>query len=159
MKLTDSRLKKNVEQCLQKDRRLDASDISAEVDHGKVILRGTSLTHQSSALAEEIAAGADGVEEIVNRIEVHFPEKIAPPTDEAIRARIQAALSLVDIGKPVDLVLAVSDGVVFIDGFVESLQDKKRIEHIAAQESGVLEVHNNLVVVASPGRLDEHISR
>ena len=146
MTLVDDRLKETVEQHLHKDRRLDASDISVEVDQGKVVLSGFALTHQSSALAEENAANVNGVEEVVNRIQVPLPGKIAPATDEAIRARIQAALSLIYSGQPVDLVLAVSDGVVFIDGFVESVEDKQRIERIAARESGVLEVCSNLVV-------------
>jgi osmotically-inducible protein OsmY len=67
-----------------------------------------------------------GVKKIVNRIEVLLPEKIAPPTDEAIRARIRATLLLESDIVPVDFILAVADGVVFIDGFVETLKDKQR---------------------------------
>ena len=53
------------------------------------------------------------------------------------------------------LVLAVSEGVVFIDGFVETLKEKRRIGKIAARERGVLEVHNNLTVVSVRVKNDE----
>jgi osmotically-inducible protein OsmY len=149
------RLRKKIAERLLQDRRFDASGISVEVSGGKVILGGTAKTYQSAALAEVDAAEVSGVVKVVNRIKVPFPEKIAPPTDEAIRARIQAALSLYQDCRPVDLVLAVADGVVFIDGFVESLKDKKRITSIAAKERGVLDVHNNLVVIDSPDRKDK----
>jgi osmotically-inducible protein OsmY len=86
---------------------------------------------------------------------VQIPEKITPPTDAAIRARIQAALLLESDIVPVDLVLAVSEGVVFIDGFVETLKEKRRIGKIAARERGVLEVHNNLTVVSVQVEGDE----
>jgi osmotically-inducible protein OsmY len=58
-----------------------------------VILKGSAETYQTSALAQEDAAAVTGVKEVVNRIIVDPAEKIAPPTDEAIRARIQATLS------------------------------------------------------------------
>jgi hypothetical protein len=41
-----------------------------------------------------------GVKKIVNRIEVQLPEKIAPPTDAAIRARIRAALLIAAVYLP-----------------------------------------------------------
>jgi osmotically-inducible protein OsmY len=147
MFISDRELKKNVSDRLHEDRRLDVSKIQVKVKHGKVILEGSAETSQTSAFAQEDVAGVAGVKKIVNRIEVQIPEKIAPPTDAAIRARIQAALLLESDIVPVDLVLAVSEGVVFIDGFVETLKEKRRIGKIAAQERGVLEVHNNLTVV------------
>jgi osmotically-inducible protein OsmY len=155
MFIGDKELKKNVSDRLREDRRLDASEILVNVKHGKVILKGSTETYQSSAFAQEDVAGVAGVKKIVNRIEVLLPEKIAPPTDEAIRARIRATLLLESDIVPVDFVLAVADGVVFIDGFVETLKEKRRIGKIAARERGVLEVHNNLTVVPVPVKGDE----
>ena len=99
------------------------------------------------------------MEKIVNRIEVQLPEKIAPPTDEAIRARIQATLLLESEILPVDFVLAVADGIIFIDGFVETLKEKRRVGKIAARERGVLEVHNNLTVVPGQDKGDEDLTK
>ena len=56
---------------------------------------------------------------------------------------------------PVDFILAVSEGVVFIVGFVETLKEKRRIGKIAARERGVLEVRNNLTVVPVQVKSDE----
>ncbi|MFY9706945.1 MAG: BON domain-containing protein [Desulfobacterales bacterium] len=150
MFISDKELKENVSDRLYEDRRLDVSKIQVKVKHGEVILKGSAETGQASAFAQEDVAGVAGVKNIVNRIEVQLPEKIAPPTDEAIRARIRAALLLESDIVPVDFVLAVSDGVVFIDGFVETLKEKRRVGKIAARERGVLDVRNNLTVV--PGQ-------
>jgi osmotically-inducible protein OsmY len=155
MFISHKELKKNVSNRLQEDRRLDVSKIQVKVKHGEVILEGATETYQASAFAQEDVAGVAGVKKMDNRIEVQLPEKIAPPTDAAIRARIRAALLLASDIVPVDLVLAVSEGVVFIDGFVETLKEKRRIGKIAARERGVLEVHNNLTVVPVPVEGDE----
>lgn len=160
MFISDKELKKNVSDRLHEDRRLDMSKIQVKVKHGEVILEGSTETYQASAFAQEDVAGVAGVKKIVNRIEVQLPEKIAPPTDAAIRARIRAALLLESDIVPVDLVLAVSEGVVFIDGFVETLKEKRRIGKIAARERGVLEVRNNLTVVPVPvNGGEEHTER
>ena len=155
MFISDKELKKNVSNRLQEDRRLDVSKIQVKVKHGEVILEGSTEAYQTSAFAQEDVEGVAGVKKIVNRIEVQLPEKIAPPTDAAIRARIRAALLKASDIVPVDLVLAVSEGVVFIDGFVETLKEKRRIGKIAARERGVLEVHNNLTVVHVQVKGDE----
>ncbi len=158
MFIGDKELKKNVSDRLREDRRLDASEILVNVKHGKVILKGSTETYQASAFAQEDVAGVAGVKKIVNRIEVLLPEKIAPPTDEAIRARIRATLLLESDIVPVDFVLAVADGVVFIDGFVETLKEKIRLGKIAARERGVLEVRNNLTVVSGQVKGDEDLT-
>jgi osmotically-inducible protein OsmY len=156
MLISDKELKKNVSDRLQEDRRLDVSKIQVTVKHGEVILKGATETYQVFVFAQEDVAGVAGVKNIVNRIEVQLPEKIAPPTDEAIRARIQATLLLEPDIVPVDFILAVSEGVVFIDGFVETLKEKRRIGKIAARERGVLEVRNNLTVVPVQVKSDEN---
>ena len=158
MLTSDKELKKNVSDRLSEDRRLDVSKIHVDVKHGIVILKGSVETHQASAFAQENAAEVAGEEKIVNRIDVQHPEKIAPPTDEGIRARIQATLSLASERVPVDFVLAVAEGVVFIDGFVETLKEKRQIGAIAARERGVLEVRNNLTVVPAQVEGDEALS-
>lgn len=158
MSFADEEIKKTLVDRLGEDRRLDFSDIHVEVERGKVILKGSAETYQTSALAQEDAAAVTGVKEVVNRIVVDPAEKIAPPTDEAIRARIQATLSLESELIPADLVLAVADGTVFIDGFVETLQEKRRVDEIANRERGVLEVLNNLTVVPGQVKSNEHLT-
>jgi osmotically-inducible protein OsmY len=158
MFISDKELKKNVSDRLREDRRLDGSEIQVDVKLGNVILKGSTETYQASAFAQEDVAEVAGVKNIVNRIDVQLPEKIAPPTDAAIRARIRATLLLEPEIVPVDFVLAVSEGVVFIDGFVETLKEKRRLGKIAERERGVLEVRNNLIVVPVQVTGDEELT-
>ncbi|MGW8188122.1 MAG: BON domain-containing protein [Desulfobacterales bacterium] len=158
MFISDNELKKNVSDRLRGDRRLDVSKIHLDVKQGIVTLKGSAETYQASAFAQEDVAEVAGVEKIVNRIDVQLSENIAPPTDEAIRARIRATLLLESDIMPVDFVLVVADGVVFIDGFVETLKEKRQIGTISAQERGVLEVRNNLTVVSAQVEGDEDLT-
>jgi osmotically-inducible protein OsmY len=151
------KLKEEIENRLREDRRLDASGIEVRVENGRVLLAGTADTDLASALAQENTAALSGVTAVDNRIKVNFPDKIAPPTDAAIHARIQAALSLQTEPAPVDLILVVSDGVVFLDGYVKTLNAKHRINKIAARENGVLSVRNHLLVLPARDRTDAGI--
>jgi osmotically-inducible protein OsmY len=151
-------LKTKIERRLRNDNRIDASHIEVEVENGKVTLKGSVDTHLASALAQEHSAIVHGVSYIDNRIEVNFPGKIATPSDSAIRARIHAVLLLKPDIRPEDLILVVSKGVVFIDGFVKTLKDKRLIGHIAVQEQGVMAVHNNLLVLPARDRTDTDIA-
>jgi osmotically-inducible protein OsmY len=157
MPQTDQEIEQMISKRFRKDRRFDMSDIQVAVEQGWVILRGSTDTYQASALAQEDAAKVVGVNRVVNQIQVTLPGKIAPPTDEAIRARINATLSLDSETKPADLDLGVANGVVFLNGFVETLHDKHRIGTIAAREHGVLNVRNKLSVVTGHFRRDQDI--
>lgn len=145
----DDKLREKIAARLRGNRHIDASGIRVAVTRGRVTLTGTVDTYQTSALAQAAADGAAGGGRIDNRIRVRFPGKIAPPTDEAIRVRIQVALSLQRELKVNDLILAVEDGTVFIDGFVESTEARSRIEEIATRERGVVEVRNRLTVISA----------
>jgi osmotically-inducible protein OsmY len=149
----DDNLREKIEARLREDRRIDASGIRVAVKRGRVTLTGTVDTYQASALAQAAADGAAGGGRIDNRIRVRFPGRIAPPTDEAIRVRIQVALSLQRDLALDDLILEVADGIVFIDGFVPSREARSRIRRIATRERGVVEVRDRLAVIpADPGR-------
>jgi osmotically-inducible protein OsmY len=159
MSITDEEIRKSVWHRLREDPQLAEAEIQAKVVEGKVILEGAAETYRTAAIAQEHASDVPGVKKVVNRISVKAPEKIAPPTDQAIRARIQAILALKPEMRPTDLVLAVADGIVFIDGFVETLKDKQEIHRMVERERGVLDVHNNLMVVPARQRNDHDIAR
>jgi osmotically-inducible protein OsmY len=159
MSITDNEIRKAVSDRLRADRQLAASEIQVDVVDGEVILEGTAETYRTAAIAQEHTTDLPGVKKVVNRVRVEAPDRIAPPTDAALRARIQAALTLMPEVRPTDLVLVVANGIVFIDGFVATLKGKQRIQQMAAGERGVLEVRNNLVVVPARERSDNDIAQ
>ncbi len=90
------------------------------------------------------------------------PERDSSPqqrfmTSEMPRGRVLHAVAEDPQAKPIDLVLAVADRVVFLDGFVQTLQQRRHLARIAAREAGVAKVINRLKVVAPPGQSDEDI--
>jgi hypothetical protein len=77
------------------------------------------------------------------------PQGTSTPTDKEIHTRIQADLRRQANIAAIDLTLVVSKGVVFIDGFVKTWRERKRIQRIAADQPGVKGLHNKLIVVPS----------
>ncbi len=59
-----------VETALRRCSGLDAQWVTVEAYKGKVVLRGSVRSWQESALAEEVAARAPGVEEITNHLAI-----------------------------------------------------------------------------------------
>jgi osmotically-inducible protein OsmY len=97
-----------------------------------------------------------------NRSHDSEPAAHSPPDatakDEIICGRILDALGRHPAGVPTDLVLAVGDGVVFIDGFVSSRADKLAIDRVVNSVPGVRSVHNNLDIAPHRPRNDEAIA-
>lgn len=81
-----------------------------------------------------------------------------PVANDMLRSRVLQAFAENPQLAPIDLVLAVADGVIFLDGFVQNLKQRRRMERLAAREEGALKVINHLKVVAPPGQSDEDIA-
>lgn len=142
---------------LHDDPRLDASRVRVEAERGVVTLEGTVETHRASVFAREDAAAVSLVTEVVNRLEVICAGD-ASLSDEAVGRCIREALAKRRNLRVADFVLAVAGGVVFIDGFVETLRTKREVEDIAVRQGGVAEVRNNITVVPPQRRPDSEIA-
>ncbi len=64
---------------LHKDFSLFDFEVEANADEGSIVLAGQVGTSDQRALAELITRGVDGVEDVVNRLEVH---RAPEPTQE-----------------------------------------------------------------------------
>jgi osmotically-inducible protein OsmY len=132
---------------------LSPFDVDVDVDKGVVTLSGTVDSEVEKELAAEIARGTDGVEEVVNRLEV-APSQRTPQEsqlkrfvgDAEISAKIRArvvwskSLSLLDVD------VSTKDNVVTLSGTVGSEAARDLLGRIAANTEGVEGVHNELEV-------------
>jgi hypothetical protein len=67
---SDERIQGEVKEALGAHPDLDAGDIEVQVDGGVVILRGTARSRWAKFYAEDLAAGIEGVREVVNELEI-----------------------------------------------------------------------------------------
>ncbi len=89
---------------------LAGSSLNAEVRDGVVFLTGTARDQRVRLLAQEIAAGIDGVRRVEDRIE-------GPPTqDERLIAQVQTVLDSAGRG----IQASIQDGVILLSGSVVS---------------------------------------
>lgn len=70
----DRRILAIVSERLERDRRIDSSDVEITVDEGVVYLSGTARTREGKRRIEQLA-DVDGVTDVVNGLRVREPER------------------------------------------------------------------------------------
>jgi hyperosmotically inducible protein len=169
VQVSDDDLKQRIEQALQADPSLKASNITVQsVNQGVVLLGGTAKTLSAHLRAVEVAADVPGVRRVAS--EIQSPDTLADeeiwrePTPHRTREGYSAWDTANDIwitsevrmrlladsqvpGLEIDL--DSWDGVVTLFGIVSSQEAKAAAEADALKVSGVKRVVNELQVVAS----------
>jgi osmotically-inducible protein OsmY len=158
MRYTDEEIKKHIVDHLYWDSRIDASNISVEVQQGKAVLRGTVPSYFAAVCARENALSVAGVSEVVDEITVSYPETLTRPTDDGLRSRIVSGLSLNPDFDASGIDIHVDKGVVTLEGSVDAHWQKNRAEYLVSQERGVVAIRNNLAVVPTEDFVDQDIA-
>jgi osmotically-inducible protein OsmY len=156
--MSDEKIKKDVVNQLYWDSRLETSDVCVAVSKGKVILTGTVPSHHLLKVAETDCLAVAGVAAVQNDLEVEWRSPANTPIDEEIRKNIETLLSWnrdVDIN---DIDISVDGGFVKLNGSVDSLWKKEKVEKLVSTVSGALYITNNLSVVPSQSILDRFIA-
>lgn len=139
----DSEIAAAVKDAMLYDPRVNSFDITAQVSDGIVTLRGTVDNVKAKRAAEEDARNTVGVVRVENRIRIEAPVEV---TDEEAERRLQDALLRDPYVERFEIDANVVNGIVTLDGQVESNYERSRAGDIAARTSGVTEVVNNLEV-------------
>ena len=72
---SDDQIREDVCERLLHDPDVDATEIDVQVQDGQVILTGTVDERSAKWLAEDLAEGASGVKNVVNKLKVSSLEK------------------------------------------------------------------------------------
>jgi osmotically-inducible protein OsmY len=144
-KKTDSEIQQDVLRELKWDTRVEETDVGVEVDDGVVTLSGTVSSWGRRHAAAEAAHRVRGVLDVANDIVVKTPG--APGlTDTEIAQAVRHALAW-DVFVPESRIQStVSDGVVMLDGEVDSLTELKDAERAVRNLAGVRAVTSLLAV-------------
>ena len=166
--LSDARITTAVQAKYYSDDRVGARSIDINTQNGAVTLHGVVPDEATRQQALSIARGVDGVTSVNDQLEVRTDTATLSPTPlrgEAeigtsghennrapawITTKIQAQYFLDPEVSPWNVdVTTASDGVVTLEGVVDSEQDKTEAVRIARETEGVTRVDDRLKVVAA----------
>jgi Predicted periplasmic or secreted lipoprotein len=140
---SDEDVQEALVKALRADPRVPSEDLQITVLAGTATLRGTVASVDAKRVATDDARNTVGVHDIVNRLRVIPKEAIA---DDALAGKIRKALSRDPYVDRFDIVVAVVNGLVYLDGKVDNAFEKARADVVAGRLGGVIEVVNNLDV-------------
>ena len=139
----DEQLTNNVSNMLLWNDSIDSSDIAIKTENGVVTLTGTVNSFWEKTEAEEVAATAVGVVDVINLLNINLTGTFI---DADIETDIENAFrrsNLIDEDK---VTVDVTNGVVTLTGFVNTYQIKRVALDIAAYTAGVSDVIDDLTV-------------
>lgn len=148
---------------------LRAGDLEVSVEDGTATLTGTVAEDVDSALAQQIALGVTGIDNVDNQINVDAgytpsPAKSAERSfgevvdDATITTTVKSKLLWGKSTKGLQMDVDTQRGKVTLNGAAESVAAKELAGRIALNTDGVESVDNRLIVDAStPKSTSEHM--
>ena len=151
--MTDKELKLNVENALEWEPSLDASDAGVSVDDGVVTLRGNVGTYAEKIAAERVALRMYGVKAVANDLAVHVTTAFERTDTEIAQAAVEALKwnTLVPDGR---VAVAVTDGWLTLSGFLEWQYQKNAAAHAVRNLMGVRGITNSITVTPRVSTLE-----
>jgi hyperosmotically inducible periplasmic protein len=143
----DGDIKKNIENQLIWDSRVDETGIRVKVEKGKVVLTGKVPSFIARLASEDDAWSVPGVISVENNIIIEIPSTGAIPDDKEIHERVT---SILEWNKSIDtsnIEVIVSRGWVTLQGSIETYWKKIRVHELAGSVYGVIGITNNLAIV------------
>ncbi len=155
--MKDEQIKKNVIDELYWDSRIDASDIKAEVNDGRVLLQGTVPTYSSKIIASKDVWNVPNIKWVTNNLDVEHGVKV--PTDEDIVRNINDRYTWNQLLHPEKFEIMSSEGQVTLTGTVDAYWKKELAESEAQSVLGVKDIVNNIAIVPSHKYTDMEIAK
>ena len=170
----DEDIGQRITAALARDPYVGHCDFHVQVHGGQVLLSGHVSTHFEQEQAGDVAAGASGVVDVNNRIEVTDPDagdgfinsflgehdedkkRAAPDPDHALAARIRARYSWSASLHDQDVDVQVENGRATLTGIVDTWLDRKHAAQ-AAHEAGSREVNNHLRVLSDSPSVNREV--
>lgn len=143
---TDNQIKQNVEKSINRDGRVDASDLRVEVTDGVVTLTGTVSSYTAYWAAHDDAMLANDVVRVVVAMKVLFPPSHSVPSDEEIEIAANSVLGWSADLDPKAIRASVEDGVVTLEGYVPWFWHREKAGDMVSALRGVTEVRNKTIV-------------
>lgn len=159
----DARLETQLWTVYALNRHLNPFELDIEVRDGKAMLSGEVEESVHRDLAEQIALGITGIEQVDNRIDVVHDRDVRVEAGEgrAFGQRVSDATTTATVKSKLlwnrntdglDINVSTEDGVVTLVGNVDSDASRQLAERLVASTEGVEQVRNQLTVAADASR-------
>lgn len=152
--MTDEKIMMAVEKSLYNDPAVDARLIDVAARNGIVSLSGVVFNILSKDRSTMLAEKIKGVRSVINQIKV---ESSVP--DHQLQKDIREAIRMDPATENYNITTRVEDGVVTIEGKVDSWQKSFLCEHIVKSVRGVLGIKNRIVVYSQFDRPDAELEK
>lgn len=154
-KISDENItdKVNAEMFWQID--VPANEIDVETTQGIVKMEGTVNSLLAKERAEKVAMATRGVKGVVNMIHVNPPQR----PDGELEQDILEALTADPATESFDVTVQADNGVITLDGEVQSWQEKQLVGYVTKDIMGVKEVKNEIDVNYLSDRTDYEIKQ
>ena len=140
---TDEELKKNIEDSIYWNNRLDYSKIDVIVNNKIVTLIGSVNSFWKKNLAEDLAYSMKGTANVINKISVVPTRSVQ---DHNIAESINGALERNPKVNVNDIDIKINEGMVTLSGKVNSWEANNAAYEAAKYAKGVVDVTNEIVV-------------
>ena len=144
VRMNDAEVRESVLRKLRGDPRLKGSKVEVTVTGGTATLAGTFADSYELLAAVEAARGAEGVFDVVSRLEVDAAGRAR--TDANIVEAARRALEWDSEISHARIRVAVSNGWVALHGIVGRLRERENAERLVRRMEGVRGVYNLIEV-------------
>ena len=143
--MTDKELKQHVENALDWEPSLDASDIGTSVDESVVTLRGNVGSYAEKVSAERVALRVYGVKAVANDLIVHLVSGYERTDTEIAQAAV-AALKWNTMVPNERITVTINNGWLALNGTLDWQYQKDAAARAVRDLTGVKGVTNNIAV-------------
>ena len=150
-------LEKEIKDRLDWNNEIDESQIDVSVINGIATLKGCVTTYPEKVLTEIESSMVPGIISIINEIEVKLSEKSKVQSDKDVEEAMFCLLDANSEINPNDVKVSVKDGIISLEGKVDSLWKREKIQKMASQIKGVNSIKNYILVKPSKEISDEKI--
>lgn len=151
---SDEDVRDDVESELRWEPGLDATDIVVAVRDGAVTLTGFVRSFNEKWEAEDAAKRVSGVLGVANDLDVRLPSISQRPDPDIARDAVTALLyELPDLG---NIKVVVKEGLVRLEGDVESQQQRRNVAHAVRRVRGIKGLVNTIKVRSPVSPEDIH---
>jgi osmotically-inducible protein OsmY len=149
--MSDSELRKAVEEALDWEPSIDAKAIGVSVDNGIVTLSGHVDTYAEKREAEKVAGLVRGVKAVACELDVAL-SSLQQKSDEEIARAAANALAWNTVLPKGRIQVWVDQGRVTLEGTVDWQYQRKSADKCIRYLAGVKDVNNHIVVKPSANR-------
>jgi len=163
MIIQEDDLRKNIEDKLNWDTRIDSSNIEIDVnDEGLVQIQGKVPSFSMKKIVSEDIRELSGVSKVKNDLTVEYTATVElkdQPTDAEIKKNVKIALELNASIDATKIEVEVYSKIVKLRGTVNSFWKKEIAENVTSEVKGVTDVINEINIIPTENIFDKMIAK